>query len=296
MFFVPIPRSIAKERGFTQYFTGKPCNKGEVYKRFVSSGGCTCPAHTNIQKGWRSRNPEKAKECTENWRKNNLERYNHVRANWREANYDKVRASNKKSVIKYRNNDPLGIKRQVMNNSSKKWRSRNPEKMAILRKEHYNANRQYYIDKATSWSKNNPQRFKKNAKRSYINNRENIIKRVKEYRSKNKLKVAVWFATRRYTKAMGRIGDKELTNFVYYQSKELAQLRNSVTSFKWHIDHMIPLRAENVTGLHVWNNFQCIPSAMNTSKGNKLIYTNPHEWLYDIPKFFKVVYQQEIAS
>ena len=35
---------------------------------------------------------------------------------------------------------------------------------------------------------------------------------------------------------------------------------------------------------------------VNNSKSNRLIYTNPHEWLYDIPKFFKVVYQKEIAA
>ena len=49
-------------------------------------------------------------------------------------------------------------------------------------------------------------------------------------------------------------------------------------------------------GLHVWNNIQCLPQNLNCSKQNKLIYTDPHEWLYDIPKFFEVVYQQEIAA
>ena len=59
---------------------------------------------------------------------------------------------------------------------------------------------------------------------------------------------------------------------------------------------MIPLVNKTVCGLHVWNNFQVIPQIVNNSKSNRLIYTNPHEWLYDIPKFFKVVYQKEIAA
>ena len=31
MFFVPIPRSVAKERGLKTYFTGKPCSLNNVF-------------------------------------------------------------------------------------------------------------------------------------------------------------------------------------------------------------------------------------------------------------------------
>ena len=58
----------------------------------------------------------------------------------------------------------------------------------------------------------------------------------------------------------------------------------------------IPKNIAKERGLHVWNNIQCLPQNLNCSKQNKLIYTEPHEWLYDIPKFFEVVYQQEIAA
>ena len=88
----------------------------------------------------------------------------------------------------------------------------------------------------------------------------------------------------------------ELDLFTNEEAYALCQLRSNLFQFTWHVDHMIPLQNPDVCGLHVWNNFQCIPSTMNLSKGNKLIYTNPHEWLYDIPKFFKVVYQKEIAA
>ena len=89
---------------------------------------------------------------------------------------------------------------------------------------------------------------------------------------------------------------KELTDFVLKEASILAKQREELFGIKWQIDHMIPIRARNVRGLHVWNNFQCIPQPINSYKRNKLIYTNPHEWLYDIPKFFKVVYQKEQAT
>jgi len=112
---------------------------------------------------------------------------------------------------------------------------------------------------------------------------------------KNRPKKAMYTFERRLLTSYAYL-KSELTDFVFEQSQELAQQRETLLGIKIHVDHMIPLKAKNTCGLHVWNNFQCLPSVMNSSKGNKLIYTNPHEWLYDIPKFFKVVYQQEIAA
>ena len=71
----------------------------------------------------------------------------------------------------------------------------------------------------------------------------------------------------------------ELDEFVLREAHTLCELRRKYTGFDWHIDHMIPLRARNVCGLHVWNNFQVIPASLNLSKGNKMLYTKPHEWL-----------------
>ena len=71
----------------------------------------------------------------------------------------------------------------------------------------------------------------------------------------------------------------ELDEFVLMQAHELCQLRRNATGIDWNIDHMIPLQAKNVCGLHVWNNFQVIPARLNSAKCNKLIYTNPHEWI-----------------
>ena len=68
--------------------------------------------------------------------------------------------------------------------------------------------------------------------------------------------------------------DKEFTDFVCTEAHALRQLRNELFNFEWHVDHMIPLKGEQVCGLHVWNNFAVIPKVDNLRKGN---YYSVHE-------------------
>ena len=50
---------------------------------------------------------------------------------------------------------------------------------------------------------------------------------------------------------------------------ETAILRTKLHGFSWHVDHIIPLQGELVSGLHVPTNLQVIPWLDNVRKGNK---------------------------
>ncbi len=63
--------------------------------------------------------------------------------------------------------------------------------------------------------------------------------------------------------------DREFTDFVTEEAHSLRKIRNKLFTFKWHVDHIIPLHGEQVSGLHVWNNLSVIPAIQNLSKKNK---------------------------
>jgi hypothetical protein len=53
------------------------------------------------------------------------------------------------------------------------------------------------------------------------------------------------------------------------------------TGEDWEFDHIIPIKAKKVCGLHWDGNLQVIPATLNRAKGNKLKYTGYLEWLED---------------
>lgn len=121
------------------------------------------------------------------------------------------------------------------------------------------------------------QKYQKENKQ-YFNdqNRAAYLKRVGEHRwilnrsKEDRLQRARDKANRRCTRAkQARVGwDLELTKLVYTEAHELRKLRNKLTGFEWHVDHVIPLVGKKVCGLHVWNNFAVIPKVDNLRKGN----------------------------
>lgn len=72
----------------------------------------------------------------------------------------------------------------------------------------------------------------------------------------------------------------EWHDFVEAELYESAVDRAAATGIAWEVDHMLPLAAETVCGLHCADNLQLLPRALNRSKKNQLRFTERNDWLF----------------
>ena len=96
---------------------------------------------------------------------------------------------------------------------------------------------------------------------------------------RDKAKARAKDAKREAEKSQRTPWHNELDCLAIEEAYNLLTLRKQVTGIDWHVDHMLPLRAETVSGLHVGMNIAVIPAAMNIAKGNQVLYTETGDWL-----------------
>lgn len=122
-----VARKDAKESGQRFYFTGKPCARGHVAKRYVVSSvcvDCVAPYRDNPErkkaiakqaKAWRERNPEYLYLAKKNQRLSNVERHNERNRN----SYAKNRTATIERTSRYRKANPDKVKTHKMNRRAK---------------------------------------------------------------------------------------------------------------------------------------------------------------------------------
>lgn len=126
--------------------------------------------------------------------------------------------------------------KEKCNALSDAWWKRHPEKQKLKNKSWESRNVEKRRLQARAWAKNNPDKI------NAINTRHKA----------DKLNATPSWAN----------------HFFIKEAYRLAHLRNKTTGFKWHVDHIVPLRSKFVCGLHCEANLRVIPAIENIKKKN----------------------------
>ena len=121
-------------------------------------------------------------------------------------------------------------------------------------KARYPKDRERLLKKNAEWRANNHERQLELQRQHYYRNKPHYTAKVVERQAHVKRATPSWLTKK----------DRESIRREY----DLAALLSEATGYSWHVDHIVPLRGHNVSGLHVPNNLRATPWFKNLEKGN----------------------------
>ena len=140
----------------------------------------------------------------------------------------------------------------------------------VYHKAYYEANKVRIAEVKRLYSANNKSKIAARNRVLYYATQEAQLAKKQKYRLENKGKVNYLNALRK--RVIKQRTPLWLSSFDRLKIKcyySIAAMLTSVNKESWHVDHVVPLQGEIVSGLHVPNNLQLLRGIDNIRKKNK---------------------------
>lgn len=162
-----------------------------------------------------------------------------------------------------RRTDPVELEKikAIARKTASKYRTKYPEKTKAWLAAWRIKNKDKVLSAAYAWAKSNIEKHKNAIKRASkqwrANNYAHVLAKSRQAQADKIYRTPKWLTTADFLRIE--------------QAYAMAKLIQDTTGEKQHVDHIIPLRGKNVSGLHVPANLQILPATVNISKGNKYV-------------------------
>jgi hypothetical protein len=137
-------------------------------------------------------------------------------------------------------------------------------------KAYYEANKSRIAEVKRAYRAANKEKIVASKRAAYYATQEAHLAQKREYRQANKGKINFLCAMRK--KVTKQRTPKWLSDFDRLKIKcyySIAAMLTRNNEAPWHVDHVVPLQGELVSGLHVPNNLQLLRGVDNIRKKNK---------------------------
>ena len=146
------------------------------------------------------------------------------------------------------------------------YRAANPDRARQLDREAASRNRDARRKRCADWAAKNIDKKRADARAYYHANKERVLAYKAEYRKANYPKIAAHNAKRRARERDATPKWADITEISKFYDE--ARKTTELTGIVHHVDHVIPLKGDSVSGLHVQNNLRVIPAIENMKKRN----------------------------